>query len=215
MRDILELLEIERECKGKGLFESMSIMLKSIMKDDYKESEMLVQDGIYQLLLHKMQYYPSVGLMVAEDGFEIFPHHFVKKRGAISKNTTITIDGMELSPFITLERAIEAEKLAIAQNRYPLLYLYVMASGYKGSVFDGIQKLFKAPANEEVLGQIKAYSAVFGQIGVIDVQLNTIKFATKEGKEKERVALTTNPDLSGGVAYAIPFQAFVINYIDA
>lgn len=217
MRNVLDLLEIETECWGKGIFESIIIMLKSINKDRPIEEigKVTIQDGIGELMLHKMSKYPNVGVIFSDDGSELFPYHFIREQSSdITKNTSVEINNVNYSTHVTLDRAAEAEKLSVAQNRYGLLYLYIIAAGYDGHIIEGVGNIFNAEANEKTLGELKAYSSVFALTGSVELLLNDVKFKNKEKKEINRIALVTNPDLTGGTAYAVPFQVIIDGWFD-
>jgi hypothetical protein len=203
---VQQTIELMDEVSPLGIFESVKKILEYINPSMLERKELSVIEAIEEVLKYRMMFFPRIGFG-SSDGVEVYPHMFFWEKNKIGGKVVVAGRGREVG--VSLNRAIEAEKLALAQNRYAFLYLYLVVAGGKGNIFSDIQELLSTPNDERLQAQLEAFFDAFSQQGAIRLLPNAEFRDEKSKKTRRRISLIANPSLSGGVAYAIPFQDYI------
>lgn len=200
-----QTLEILKKVRGKGMFKSIEIMLQAILKKD-DVSDILIQDAFYYLLKFRMETFPTEEITTSGDTV-LLALNFVHKRDEVNKHTTITINGVRYSPFITIGKALSAESFAISRSDYSNLFLYIVASGISsGNVYKGIENIFNATYNKELVDSLNTFYEVFERIGSVKIRLNAL--FNIDNQDERKIAILSNLSLGGDAIIAVPFRGF-------
>jgi hypothetical protein len=208
---LLETSLLYRDLKGKSAISQLDLTCQTIIKD-YNPSKITLQEAIYSILEFRIKHFPTTELLTDNTSNPIYPQQFIinEKSQEPHKNTVCRIGEEDYSPFVTMQKAVEAEKLAIAQGKYGILYLYLVACGSKKPIFKAIKTLLNNKADEVLYNQLNTYYRVFETVAPIAIRLDQ-EYAVKMGEEphKTRISLLFKGVKGGDLAYAVPFQLFM------
>lgn len=198
-----EGMELDLLSKAIPVFQFIYIVLSKISDLSEKDLEkIIVQDAVALLLYYKATFDGNKVIGDTIDG-ELLPTDFsVRKESEIEKDVTIEINGKNFTPFLTLKRAVEAEKMALGVNGNELAYLslYTFGACYVGSVKEGVNHVLHHTSSIEAQKQLDALNEALGKVSSIH-----IGFPKFQGRRRFNIIAHKESEKEVR-AYALPFQ---------
>ena len=188
-------------------FAMVKIALEEITDLTEKEFKIItLQEAITLLFYYRLKLYSNEPI----DGLGNLPKDYTKRldNSLTDKKTTIEINKQLFTPFIPLNRAIEAEKYAIDTNRSHELRYFILGAGYiNGSAVDGGLHIINSPKNNELRSELIAYNESIKQVSNINLSVYN-GVGTYEDKKPDdiRIKLLSTPKGGNEPIVALNFQ---------
>lgn len=165
-----------------------------------KDIEKLYLGEAFALLIYYRMYFWDDIPIASVDGengeVDLLPSDFIGGEEGIDAGTEYKIGEYKFTPFITLNKAITAERMALRnpQTASKHLKTYVLASGCTKSLQHGIKAIEEAHVTPDTLGALKSLSDDVGRLSSC-----TIDLLSSDGK----INVVAN---KGGELYALGFR---------
>jgi len=196
------------------LFAMIKIALTQITdltEDEFKK--LTIQEAITLLFYYRLKLFPTDKM----DGNNNLPADYSKKlKNSLTDRTkTISVNGKSFTPFIPLDRAIEAEAHAIDSGRgHDVVYFLLGAGFISGGYAEGALHILNSPMDANTKSDLIAYNELIRQVSNINLSIYNGGDMYVKTPDDIRIKILSTPKGGNEPVSALNFQEiffFILN----